>query len=306
MKILKLLVGTDELRFTRIRLVKVPLTIAGLVSFSLLTGCASQTVLVEHDELAFKGDVQPMVSSSEALIGNISNLTEGEALIVGKARDGSGALARPNLATVSVVESQLGKRKLDTDLVWERCDPDGDGILDFYCPELLAAMEDDELELRKFVMFQSSYLISTNKKIDEDYWTSSAQIDISKEKASNIPIYLKLMAVNRGNKIFEGDLTVYAQLPAQVLPGEITEATKIKDKTSTKSFLSAIPYLNFITLGMDNFSVVKSIAEFETSIDDQGHARLTVKDITLEPGEGINLEYSTIYPMGEVFYGAGQ
>lgn len=200
--------------------------ILGCAVIILISGCATETINIVHDEVTFKGDVQPMVSSSQALLGNIDDLTEGEALTVGKAFDGSGALSRPNPATVKVIETKLGKRKVDLNLIWERCDPDGDGILDFYCPELLAymsdpdlyaSMSDGQMELRQFVMFQSSYSLSTSRKLDEDNWTIDAQIDISEEDDAKVPIYLKLMAVNRGNKTFEGDLTVYANLPPQLL-----------------------------------------------------------------------------------------
>lgn len=56
--------------------------------------------------------------------------------------------------------------------------------------------------------------------------------------------------------------------------------------------------LNFFALAMDNFGVVSSIANFATTLDENGRAQLAVKNISLEQGEGVNLERSKAVKKG--------
>lgn len=265
----------------------------------LISACAAPKHIVQHDVIQFKGDVQPKVTSEQAMAGDLSNLSEGETLFLAVAKDGSGAMSQPDIAEVSVVETILTENDFDKDLMMQRCDPDGDGILDVYCPALISAMRSGMLGTDKFVMFQSWYKISSDKSRDEDYWGNATSIDKANVEERNVPIHLKMLTINRGNQEFHGDITIYAQIPPQTKVVGIDVATKVKDTRSSKSGIEDNPFLPIIgpliASTMDDYTDVKSVADFRKEITPEGNAKVVVHDITLEPGEGINLEYTTTY-----------
>lgn len=271
------------------------------IVFFILAGCGpSKHHQIEHDVIQFKGDTQPTVTSRQLLSGDLSNLTGGETLVSAIAKDGSGVLSQPTIATVNVIESVLSNTQSDFDMALERCDPDGDGILDAYCPELFAFMQNGALGNRKIVLFQSWYLVSNSLRVDQNYWSTNSSIDIAEQKDSSVPLYLKMLTINRGNKTFDGDLTIYAQVPYQIKPVRVDRANKVKDNTANKALVAAIPYIQVFALAMDNFVNVISDVAIDTDIRPDGLIKLTAKNITLEPGEGINLEYTATYDIAGI------
>lgn len=291
------------------------------VATYVLSGCAAQqTRMLTHDVIRFRGDAQPKVTSSDILSGTLTNLSEGETLVAAVARDGSGALSQPTIATVNVVETIITNTNLDRDLALldrdsalERCDPDSDGFLDIYCPELASMMSSGALGNEQYVLLQSWQVLSKDRHSDEDHWQDSATIDIAEEKIRNVPVHLKMLTVNRGNKIFTGDLLVHSRLPSQLTPGKIDEVSKVRDNTATKEFTgdlgstissagglgSMIPLyglpLLLMSEMMDNYQVVQSNARFESEYTPDGNIKIVAEDITLGPGEGINVEYTANY-----------
>ncbi len=281
------------------------------VAAYILSGCAAQqTRMLTHDVIQFRGDAQPKVTSSDILSGTLTNLSEGETLVAAVARDGSGALSQPTIATVNVVETMITNTNLDRDLAlerWdlalERCDPDSDGFLDIYCPELASMMSSGALGNEKYVLLQSWQVLSKDRHSDEDHWQDSTTVDVAEEKIRNIPIHLKMLTVNRGNKTFTGDVLVHSRLPSQVTPVKIDEVSKVRDNTAAKEFTSGMALgmplyglpLLLISEMMDNYQVVQSNAKFESEYTPDGNIKIIAEDITLGPGEGINVEYTANY-----------
>lgn len=271
-----------------------------IMSMLVLSGCAAPTITVDRDSFQFKGDVAPMVLSRDAFSGNLANLSEGETIVVAEADDGSGVLSQPTIASVDVVEtiilaSKSTKNSADPcEVAKRRCDRDGDGVLDSDCPALFLLSQ--QCEIGDFVSFNSWYVISKDK---QDYLTSEL-IDIAEEKRQQVPLHLKMLTINRGNKTFTGRLTIHSQLPPQVEFLKINDVTKVRDQTDIKAvagFLGGLILVGgFIVDMIDDYGDVASDAEFTTDYaEDDKKIRVIAKNITLDPGEGINLEYTVNY-----------
>ena len=261
----------------------------------VIVGCATKSQIVERDKILFKGDSTPLVRSSDAIKGNLKNLSDGETLVVAIAGDGTGALSQPSLSEVLVQETILESDENNLDLILSRCDPDGDGILDFYCPDLVNSMNSGVLANEKYVSFQSWYLISKDLDNHEDHWQDRVVIDVSKVKDREVPVFLKLITVNRGNMSFNGDLTIYGKAPPQMKIQEITEYNKIEDQTGTKESMNSIPIVSWFSGVFDNYAIIDSSANFKTERDESGHAKLIIEDINIEPGQGVTLEFTAVY-----------
>lgn len=264
-----------------------------------ISGCQTQGQIIDRDVVLFKGDSNPVVSSSAARSGDMTNLSEGETLIVAIASDGSGALSQPTIAEVKIQETILSSEEFNRDLIMNRCDHDGDGILDVYCPDLINSMNNGMLQNEKFVTFQSWYLIAKDLDIDEDKWGSKVTIDTATVIERDVPVYLKLITINRGNVAFKGDLTIYGRAPPQMKIKKVTEYSKIEDQIETKRTLGAIPFAGLFSLGMDNFVVIDTSADFKIELTDEGHAKLTIKNIFVEPGQGVTLEFTAVYTVAD-------
>ena len=217
--------------------------------------------------------------------------------MVAVADDGSGALSQPTMASVDVVETILAKEGDPCEVAKSRCDRDGDGVWDSDCRDLLFQCETGD-----FVSFNSWYVISKDKQDAGNFWQTSERIDIAEEKRQQVPLHLKMLTINRGNKTFTGRLTIHSQLPPQVEFLKINDVTKVRDQTETKEILRGP--IGFITAGlsgfianmMDDYGDVASDAEFTTDYAEENKKiEVIAKNITLDPGEGINLEYTVNY-----------
>ena len=266
-----------------------------IMSMLVLSGCAVPTITVDRDSFQFKGDVTPMVLSRDAFSGNLANLSEGEAIVVAVADDGSGVLSQPTIASVDVVETILAKEGDPCEVAKSRCDRDGDGVWDSDCRDLLF-----QCEIGDFVSFNSWYVISKDKQDAGNFWQTSERIDIAEEKRQQVPLHLKMLTINRGNKTFTGRLTIHSQLPPQVEFLKINDVTKVRDQSDIKAvagFLGGLILVGgFIVDMIDDYGDVASDAEFTTDYaEDDKKIRVIAKNITLDPGEGINLEYTVNY-----------
>ena len=202
-----------------------------IMSMLVLSGCAVPTITVDRDSFQFKGDVAPMVLSRDAFSGNLANLSEGEAIVVAVADDGSGALSQPTMASVDVVETILAKEGDPCEVAKSRCDRDGDGVWDSDCRDLFFP----KCEIGDFVSFSSWYVISKDKQDAGNFWQTSERIDIAEEKRQQVPLHLKMLTINRGNKTFTGRLTIHSQLPPQVEFLKINDVTKVRDQSDIKA-----------------------------------------------------------------------
>ena len=265
-------------------------------SFIVVSGCAP-TVTIPRDSFQFKGDVPPMVLSRDAVSGKLDNLSEGETLVVAVAADGSGALSQPTIAKVNVVETILAREGSSEDACKRGmglCDQDGDGVWDSDCREFLSP----KCEIEDFVSFQSWYKISKDAgDFGGSMVKNSERIDIAEEDRRQVPFHLKMLTINFGNKTFTGDLTIHSQLPPQVTFTKINDVTKVWDRQAIQTAIMFIPGIGpSLGLAMDRYGATESDAEFTTDYaEEDKRIKVVAKNITLEPGEGISLEYTVNY-----------
>ena len=265
-------------------------------SFIVVSGCAP-TVTIPLDSFQFKGDVPPMVLSRDAVSGKLDNLSEGETLVVAVAADGSGALSQPTIAKVNVVETILAREVSSEDpceVAMGRCDLDGDGVWDSDCREFLSL----GCEIEDFVSFQSWYEISKDAgNFGGTMVKNSERIDIAEEDRRQVPFHLKMLTINFGNKTFTGDLTVHSQLPPQVKFTKINDVTKVWNRSVIKTAMSIVPGIGLLAaMSMEDYGATASDAEFTTDYaEEDKRIKVVAKNITLEPGQGIRLEYTVNY-----------
>ena len=267
---------------------------AGFVVFALflastfIAGCGATTTIT-RDTVQFKGDVSPRVTSAQFLAGDLSNLSEGEALIFAQARDGSGAVSYPGYAELVIAETILANDRREGQLGLDRCDLDGDGILDGYCPDL--ALLTDE----KYVNFQSLYAVSRDAGRNRDHWGDSDTVVITDEADAEIPVFLKILSINRGNKTFEGDFFVYVDIPPQVTFAQVLAVNHVVDQRETVTALSMIPFIGLVTLGMRDYGRVNPVTDFEVLRLHDHRIKIIARNVTLPPGQGIDIEYEVAY-----------
>jgi hypothetical protein len=280
---------------------------------TLCVGACASPKYFDYDNIQFRGDNAPMVQSSQAAKGDFSNLTEGESIIVAIAADGSGAISHPNNVETKVIDALLANANDQRDLeaIRKRCDPDGDGIWDMYCPELMDdklrnrlnnqrnrngvgnSKERAALETSNIVIFDSFTTLSRENRA-KDTWFTSTLIERTKAKVAQEPIYLRLITMNKGNKDYRGDLEIMINVPPQVKFGAFQSISQIRDGRGAKAFVASLPFIQIAAGAMANYPTVKSDAEIVQKVED-GKIRVTFKHVVLKPGDGVSLDYNVTY-----------
>jgi hypothetical protein len=125
-------------------------------------------------------------------------------------------------------------------------------------------------------------------------------INLDANDPNQYDIDLTLLAFNRGAKAFRGDLTVYDSLPQELEFLGFGTAAKYSDQTSLKEGVSWMPFIGFVSMGMDNFSRSRETVAMDHDMVDRVH-RYTFKQIVLEPGHAVGFVVHTRYrkPTGE-------
>jgi hypothetical protein len=127
-----------------------------------------------------------------------------------------------------------------------------------------------------------------------DYMQQSIAIDLNGRDPFRYDVELLLMAFNRGEKAFRGDLAVYDLLPPELQLLGTGKATKYNDRRSVKGALSAIPLVGLFSMGMDNFSnsgeEVEILAERLDNV-----SKYTFRRLVLEPGQAVGFNIRVRY-----------
>jgi hypothetical protein len=138
------------------------------------------------------------------------------------------------------------------------------------------------------------------KLIRGDFIATSIAIDLNDPDPKRLDLDLVLLAFNRGEKPFRGDLTVYDLLPPELQYVGADPAAKYNDRRGVKEALSIIPIVSLFSAGLDNFSRSSEIVEMRHDMLDQIH-KYTFSRLVLDPGQavGFKLRLRYVLPTGD-------
>lgn len=257
-----------------------PLLQSGVILAAMLGGCASQTAQIGsyHNH----GDQAPMAYSSQLLTDDFKNLTDGETIALAIGSDKT--IARPNLTEINVykkIKSASTSSSIDLDL--KRCDPDGDGILDLFCPAKKQRSDADG----------STYFDLTAIKFVRDpdgNWLQTASIDRDTVSGSAYAGQYRVILLNTGTKDYSGSLVVYDKLEPAMAYSGLRSVSKVVDRRNLKATLSVIPYVGFAALAMDDFSTASGHVAVTDKLT-SGIVKFESQSVTLSPGEGVQIDF---------------
>jgi hypothetical protein len=119
-----------------------------------------------------------------------------------------------------------------------------------------------------------------------DFFQTDIGIDLSGTDPKRYDLELLLIAFNRGEKPFRGDLTIYDFLPPELTLVGVDPAAKYTDRRSLKGALTSIPLFGLMAMGMDNFSRSSELIDMSTESLDQIRKH-SFRRIVLDPGQGV-------------------
>lgn len=254
------------------------LGLIGVCTSAFLAGCAAP--IAQIGSYHNNGDQAPLIYSSHLLANDFKNLSDGEAVALAAGSDK--AIARPNLTEIHVYK-KIQKTSQNSAMDLRICDPDGDGVLDIFCP---AKQQIADAEKTKY------FDLTAMKFVRDPGGTWLHEISIDRDKIAG-GVYsgqYRIILLNTGTKDYSGPLVVYDRLePAMSYTGTIS-VSKVIDRRELKSDLALIPYLGFLALAIDNFSVTSDAVSVKSSISN-GVLGFESQALTLSPGEGLQIDF---------------
>ena len=248
------------------------------LSFLILSGCASTVQLGSYQN---KGDQTPLVYSSQLLTKDFKNLSDGEtvAMAIGNEK----AIARPNLTEINVYKKIDNSSKLDFDLDIKLCDPDGDGILDIFCPARKRLADSNGAEY--FDLAAIKFVLDKSGK-----WLHTINIDRDSVSGNIFAGQYRLILLNTGTKTYTGPLTAYDKLEPSMKCTGLKSVYKVVDHRELRSNLSVIPYIGLVTLVMDDFSASSETIALTDNVVDSV-VKFESQSLSLKPGEGMQIDF---------------
>jgi hypothetical protein len=256
-----------------------PLTLSSIALTSVLGGCATQ--IAQIGSYHNHGDQSPMVYSSQLLANDFKNLTDGETVALATGSDK--AIARPNLTEINVYKKIQTTSTLESDLDLKRCDPDGDGILDLFCP---AKKQRSEADGSKYFDLTTIKFIRSM----DGGWLQTIDIDRDKVGGNIYAGQYRIILLNTGTKDYSGPLIVYDKLEPAMTYAGVKSVSKVVDRRNLRANLSVIPYVGFVALMMDDFSVTSGHVAMTDKMT-EGIVRFESQSVTLSPGEGVQIDF---------------
>lgn len=240
------------------------LSLAAAVVIVLLTGCGTPYNVLRVTTSG--GDANPPVSVSPAGQLDVSQVNVGDTVVF--APGSMRAVVKSPTFTVTLVEpGNVTAEETKKALAINR----RDGA---------------KIEVMKGKLFRG------------DVFLQGVTLNLSNHTAQDRDIPLTLLAFNRGEKAFRGDLTVYDFLPPELEYLGTDPAAKYNDRRGMKGFLDATVFLSFISMAMDNFSRSNEPVDMQHERLGDLH-KYTFRRMVLEPGQAVGFVVKTRYRLPE-------
>uniref|UniRef100_Q46TH4 Uncharacterized protein n=2 Tax=Burkholderiaceae TaxID=119060 RepID=Q46TH4_CUPPJ len=105
---------------------------------------------------------------------------------------------------------------------------------------------------------------------------------------------IRMIAINRGEKPFRGDLTIYDLMPPELQFVSASDATKLVSQQGVKAFLSVVPIVQYVTFAMDDYAKSDEKVPMTHAMLDQLH-KYTMQRLVLDPGQAVGFEMKVRY-----------
>jgi hypothetical protein len=244
----------------------------------IVGGCTSTVQIGSYQN---QGDHAPLIYSSQLINKDFKNLSDGEAIAI--AIGNEKAIARPNLTEMHIYKNVRNTSNSDFSLDLKICDPDGDGILDLFCPAKKKIADDNG----------SEYFDLTAIKFVQDKsgdWQYKAFIDRDSVYGNVYSGKYRIILLNSGTKTYTGPLVAYDRLEPAMTYSGIRSVKKVVDHRDLRSNLALVPYIGLVTLAMDDFSTTSDSMQMVDKVID-GIVKFESQSLTLSPGEGIQIDF---------------
>jgi hypothetical protein len=129
--------------------------------------------------------------------------------------------------------------------------------------------------------------VMKGRLMNGDFVQSVIPIDINSADPNKYNVDLVLMAFNRGEKEFRGDLTIYDRPPPELSFLSVDNATKYNDQTATKSALSILPIIQYIAFAMDNYKKTTELVDLQQEVLPNNIHKYTVRRLVLHPAQAV-------------------
>ena len=129
-----------------------------------------------------------------------------------------------------------------------------------------------------------------------DSFRNSITLDMSRVDQRELDRKIHLLAFNRGEKAFRGDLSIYDLMPPELQLVSVEPAEKYVDRTRVKAGLSWLPIIGLLTMAMDNYG--RTGEKLDMAHEKLGEMnRYSFRRLALDPGEAIGIVLNVRYVM---------
>jgi hypothetical protein len=219
------------------------------------------------------GDNAPFLTSRAATAFDFSMIETGESAVVGYGANM--LIGRPNVVSIEVMSPVRGsaneQRILDTD---------GDGIDDF---------KDGKSQ---GPIFEAIKLVRNA----DNAWVSS-EIITSNGRTNSVMRSYRIYALNVGNAGFSGPIRVVDRISPLVKFTGAPVVKQVGDLRGTRAFLSAIPFVGFVSLAMSDFPIEGDV--YATHTFENGLLTVNIPPTTLRNGKGVMVEFQLEIPLND-------
>ncbi|MBF0178686.1 MAG: hypothetical protein HQM03_01535 [Magnetococcales bacterium] len=222
----------------------------------MLSACGAHHI--ELGKVEHGGDFSPVLTAQHVKEGKLENLGFGEAVVV--------ALGN----TEMVASSETAKLSFIEDLSND---------------QIQKALETKTKNKPYIKMISGFEGKDANQK---DRYFSSVPYFVHEVQTGKVPTKFSIMALNIGEAEFAGDLIIHNKFAPDIKFIGISKKRKIVDQRALKAGLRGIPFVELVTLAMDDFSTVDADPHFRL-LKENNVLSFEFGSTNLKSGEGMHV-----------------